>query len=368
MRGRLKIFSTRALSDYHQEVSRALHAQDLFQEGHGAADFDGELSISKFADGEMEAELGTSVRGCDVFLFAGGARCAGGATVEENKLETYHAVDALRRAQAQRITVFEPYCSPGRSDRLTRRNSVGLWLHFKILISLGTDHYITFQLHSEKSKTFIDPAHCSVDDMPGQALLQSYICDNIVQSRDRLHGEVRRQWLFCSVDAGGEALAKKFAASFGTKIIISHKQRDYSTANKVESISILTSEPIEGKTVWIIDDMIDTGDSMCKLVHELARYSPAAINIAVVHAVFSPPAIERIGELCDRKLIGTLLVSDTVACTQQVLQKLPCVRVVSSTRLAAEIIYRLHAELALSPLLAQFNADDYLKENRPLEA
>ncbi len=194
------------------------------------------------------------------------------------------------------------------------------------------------------------------------------MCDNIIETRERLHGEVRRQWLFCSVDAGGEALAKKFAGSFGTKIIISHKQRDYSTTNKVESISILTAEPIAGKTVWIIDDMIDTGDSMCKLVHELARYSPASINIAIVHAVFSPPAMERIGELCDRKLIGTLLVSDTVACTQQFLQKLPCVRVVSSTRLAAEIIYRLHAELALSPLLAQFNADDYLKENRPLEA
>ncbi len=85
----------------------------------------------------MEAEIGTSVRGCDVFLFAGGGRNEAGLSAEENKVETYHAVDALRRAQAQRITVFEPYCGPGRSDRLTRRNSVGLWLHFKILISLG---------------------------------------------------------------------------------------------------------------------------------------------------------------------------------------------------------------------------------------
>jgi ribose-phosphate pyrophosphokinase len=367
MRGRLKIFSTRAMSDYHREVSRALHAHDLFQDGPGAADIDGELSLSKFADGEMEAEIGTSVRGCDVFLFAGGARCTGGATVEENKLETYHAVDALRRAQAQRITVFEPYCSPGRSDRLTRRNSVGLWLHFKILISLGIDHYITFQLHSEKSKTFIDPVLCAVDDIPAQGLLKSYLCDNIIKTRECLHNEVRDRWLICSVDAGGEDLAKRFAASFGTKIVISHKQRDYSTANKVESISILTAEPIKGKTLWIIDDMIDTGDSICKLVYELTRFSPASINIAIVHAVFSPPAMERIGELCDRKLIGTLLVSDTVPCTQEVLQKLPCVRVVSSTGLAAEIIHRLHGELALSSLLAQFNADDYLKENRPLE-
>jgi ribose-phosphate pyrophosphokinase len=368
MRGPMKIFSTRALTDYHREVSQALHSRELFQDRPGAEDFDGELSISRFADGEMEAELGTSVRGCDVFLFAGGARCAGGATVEENKLETYHAVDALRRAQAQRITVFEPYCSPGRSDRLTRRNSVGLWVHFKILISLGTDHYITFQLHSEKSKTFIDPSYCAVDDIPAHALLQSWLCDSIIGTRERLSDEVRRNWLFCSVDAGGEALAKKFAASFGARIVISHKQRDYSTTNKVESISILTAEPLKGKTLWIIDDMIDTGDSICTLVRELSRFSPASINIAVVHAVFSPPAVERIGALCDKKLIGTLLVSDTVPCAQQVLQKLPCVRVVSSTRLAAEIIHRLHGELPMSSLLAPFNAETYLNEKRPLEA
>jgi ribose-phosphate pyrophosphokinase len=362
MRGRLKIFSTRSLSVYRRELIAALSAYprplpELFPE-----DVDGELSISRFADGEMEAEIGTSVRGCDVFLIAGGARSEAGISSEENKLETYHAVDALRRAQAQRITVFEPYCSPGRSDRLTRRNSVGLWLHFKVLISLGIDHYITFQLHSEKSKTFIDPTLCVVDDIPAQALLQRFLCDHLVVNRARLHNEVHNNWLFCSVDAGGEALAKRFAASFGTKIIISHKQRDYSTTNSVESISILTSDPIEGKTVWIIDDMIDTGDSMCKLVRELAKRSPGAINIAVVHAVFSAPALQSIGELCDEHLIGTILVTDTVPCTEEVFEKLPCVRVVPSTGVAAEIIHRLNSELPLSPLLAHFSAVDYLKE------
>jgi ribose-phosphate pyrophosphokinase len=361
MRGRLKVFSTRALSGYSAEVVKALHSYPRFVAGAEGFEVDGNLSISRFADGEMEAEVGTSVRGCDVFLFAGGGANAAGVSVEENKIETYHAVDALRRAQAGRITVFEPYCSPGRSDRLTRRNSVGLWLHFKILTSLGIDHYITFQLHSDKSKTFIDPAVCSVDDIPAHSLLKQYVADHLIMTRERLHAEVRHNWLFCSVDAGGEALAKKFAASFGTRIVISHKQRDYSSANTVESISILTADPIEGKTLWIIDDMIDTGDSVCKLVRELAARSPGSINIGIVHPVFSPPALERIGKLCDEKLIGTILVTDTIPCANEVRKRLPCIHVVSSTGLAAEIVYRLNSELALSPLLAEFNADDYLK-------
>jgi ribose-phosphate pyrophosphokinase len=355
------VFSTRALEGYAREVTRVLRTYPRFKETTDK-EIHGELSISRFADGEMEAEVGTSVRGSDVFLFVGAARNELGLSSEENKIETYHAVDALRRAQAGRITVFEPYCSPGRSDRLTRRNSVGLWLHFKVLLSLGINHYITFQLHSEKSKTFIDPAICDVDDIPGRTLLERYICDNVIRSVERLHTTVHDEWLFCSVDAGGEALSKRFAASFGTGIIISHKQRNYSSANTVESITILTAEPIKGKTIWIIDDMIDTGDSICKLVRELAPMNPGSINVAIVHPVFSPPATERLQELCDEKLIGSILVTDTITCTPDILERLPCLQVIPSTSLAAEIVFRLNSELALSPLLLPFNAEDYLKK------
>jgi ribose-phosphate pyrophosphokinase len=361
MRGRLLVFATRALAGYARKVTRALREYPEFKD-RSEADIHGELAVSRFADGEMEAEIGTSVRGCDVFLFVGAARNELGLSSEENKIETYHAVDALRRAQAGRITVFEPYCSPGRSDRLTRRNSVGLWLHFKVLLSLGTNHYVTFQLHSEKSKTFIDPAICDVDDIPGRTLLERYLCDDVIKTRERLHTMVRDEWLFCSVDAGGEALSKRFAASFGTGIVISHKQRSYSSANSVESITILTAEPIEGKTIWIIDDMIDTGDSICKLVREIAPRKARSINVAIVHPVFSTPALERLKALCDEGLISSILVTDTIPCTPDIRESLPCLQVIPSTSLAADIVYRLNNELPLSPLLAPFNADDYLKK------
>ena len=361
MRGRLLVFSTRALAGYARRVTRGLLSYPRFRD-RTEAEIHGDLSVSRFADGEMEAEVGTSVRGCDVFLFVGAARNELGLSSEENKIETYHAVDALRRAQAGRITVFEPYCSPGRSDRLTRRNSVGLWLHFKVLLSLGINHYVTFQLHSEKSKTFIDPAICDVDDIPGRTLLERYICDNVIGTQQNLHTLVHDEWLFCSVDAGGEALSKRFAASFGTGIVISHKQRDYSSANTVESITILTAEPIKGKTIWIIDDMIDTADSMCKLVRELAPMRPGSVNIAIVHPVFSSPAVKRLKELCDDNLVGSILVTDTIPCTPEIRESLPCLQVIPSTSLAAEIVFRLNSELPLSPLLAPFNAEDYLKK------
>lgn len=356
MRGSLKVFSTRSMNAYCREVIAELEARDT-----GSRGIRGELSVVKFADGEMEVELGTSVRGCDVFLFSGSSRNGLGPGVEEAKVETYHAVDALRRAQAGRITLFEPYCAAGRSDRLTRRNSVGLWVHFKILVSLGIDHYITFQLHSDKSKSFIDPVTCAMDDLPAHTLLKAALCRTFIRTREALCDTVPKQWMFCAVDAGGETLAKRFASSFGTGMVITHKQRDYSSPNRVETINILASEPLEGKTLWIVDDMIDTGDSVCRLVRELAGRKPASINIAVVHPVFSPPALDRLGSLCDEGLLASILVTDSLPCPEGTARRLPCLRVVPTVGLAAEAVHRLSAELPMSPLLAPFNPADHLQ-------
>ena len=356
MRGRLLLFATRALSAYCDEVEAALRRQHP-----DASDLRGALSVATFADGEMEVELGTSVRGRDVFLFAGSARNSLGLPAPECKLETYHAVDALRRAQAGRISLFEPYCAPGRSDRPTRRNSVGLWMHFKTLVELGVDHYLTFQLHSEKSRTFIDPARCAVDDLPAHALLQEYLCDTAIGTVERLQSEVRRHWFFCSVDAGGETIAKRFAASFGTRIVIAHKQRDYSAPDTVESINLLSSAPIEGTVVWIVDDMISTAGSVYPLVRELATHRPAEINIATVHPVFSQPALDRLGELCDRGLVRTILATDTVSCTDEIRRRLPCLRVVPTVGYSSDVVHRLNAEQPLSSLLAPFDAQRHLE-------
>ncbi|MBN2444487.1 MAG: ribose-phosphate pyrophosphokinase-like domain-containing protein, partial [Spirochaetales bacterium] len=157
MRNHLQIFYTRSMKEYGEKIIAILKTKKAYKDLHGNYDICGHLNVSRFADGEMEVETTNTVRGKDVFLFASAARNSSGLTVEENKIEMYNAVDALRRAQAGHITLFEPYCSPGRSDRTTRRNSVGIWVHLKTLISLGVDHYLTFNLHSDKSRSIIDP-------------------------------------------------------------------------------------------------------------------------------------------------------------------------------------------------------------------
>jgi ribose-phosphate pyrophosphokinase len=317
------------------------------------------LDTDIFANGEMEVSVNSSIRGKDVILFSSSARNEAGINVNEAKVELYHAVDALIRCQANRIIVFEPFISCSRSDRTTRRSSVGLWVHLKALSSLGARHIVTFQLHSDKSKSMIDPAVCAIDDIPALTLLKKYLCDNYIKTIDNLENEVKTNWAFCSVDAGGEKLARGFANSFGAPLVVAHKQRDYSKPNTVESINILSADSLENKSLWIVDDMIDTAGSVEILIRALSALKPKDINVIAVHALFSQPSIQKLEALYKDGLLKHMIVTDTVCCSSYK-ENIPCLEVVQSAELASGIIKTIINNESLSKLLQPFTAAEYL--------
>lgn len=366
MQNTFAIVATRSMQEYAEKVVKTLVRFPSFTEAAESISRVDSLKVSVFADGELEVFINSSLRGQDVYLFANAARNIAGIPVEEAKIELYHAVDALKRAQAERIIVFEPYVSCSRSDRTTRRNSVGLWIHFKILSSLGTEHIITYQLHSDKSKSMVDPTICAIDDVPVLTLLKKHLCDSYIQTIDQLYTAVKPCWAFCSVDAGGEKLARSFANAFGAPLVVAHKQRDYSKLNSVESINILSAEPIKGKVLWIVDDMVDTASSVYNLIKTLATLEPAEINLLAVHAVFSPPAIDRLCELSSRGLLKHIMVTDTVFCPECFIDDLPNLEIVPSTELSAEIIATIVEDQSLGKLLEPFNVEEYLRRPRLL--
>ncbi|MDR1802451.1 MAG: ribose-phosphate diphosphokinase, partial [Treponema sp.] len=306
------ITATRSMRDYASHVADLVAKNPKFSHIADAINAVDILSTDRFANGEMEVSIKKSVRGKDVVLFASCCRNDAGIEVEVAKIELYHAIDALMRSQASGIIVFEPFISCSRSDRTTRRNSVGLWIHFKILWSLGVKHIVTYQLHSNKSESMLDPTVCSIDDIPAHTLLERYLCDAYIRNMETLEKEVRPGWAFCSVDAGGEKLAREFANAFGAPLVIAHKQRDYSAANTIESVNILSAESVEDKVLWIVDDMIDTAGSVEGFIRALSAQKPKEINLIAVHAIFSHPAVMRISRLTEEGHLRRVIVSDTV--------------------------------------------------------
>ncbi len=355
------ITATRSMKSYASQVADHLSKFPSFSTLEDPIDCVDSLTAERFADGEMEVTIKHSLRGRDIFLFTSCARNEADITVEEAKIELYHTVDALKRSQANRITVFEPYVSSSRSDRTIRRSSVGLWVHLKTLVSLGTSHFLTYQLHSDKSKSMLDPTLCHMDDLPALTLLKKRLCDVYIQDIKTLENQVRSNWAFCSVDAGGEKLGRRFANAFGTPLVVAHKQRDYSRANSIESINILSAEPIKDKVIWIVDDMVDTAGSVVSLIQALAGHGPKEINLASVHAVFSDPAAERLKELTRAGLLNHIMVTDTVFCPQCDNLDIPNLEVVPSVELSSKIIATIVENRPMGKILEDFNAEKYLK-------
>ena len=355
------ICATRSMHNYAANVLSVLTKFPSFTdiaEGINGVDL---LSTDCFADGEIEVTVNSSIRGKNVFLFTSSARNEAGISVEEAKIELYHTMDALKRAQAKNITVFEPFVSCSRSDRAARRSSVGLWVHLKILSSLGARHIVTYQLHSDKSKSMLDPAICTIDDIPALKLMKRYLCDVYIQSIEKLEQEVRSQWAFCSVDAGGEKLARVFANAFGAPLVVAHKQRDYSKSNTIESINILSAEPVEGKSLWIVDDLIDTASSVESLIRALGPLKPREINVIAIHALFSPPAAKRLIALSEEGLLKRIIVTDTVCCPRALPEHIPGIEIVPSAELSARVIRTIVCNESMDKLFRPFNAGNYLR-------
>ena len=355
------ICATRSMRAYASCVVRRLAEFPGFSECADSLNGVDLLKTDHFADGEMEVEITSSIRGRDIVLFNACARNEAGIGVEEAKIELYHAIDGLKRSQANRIIVFEPFISCSRSDRTTRRSSVGLWVHFKILASLGVSHIVTYQLHSDKSSVMIDPAFCLVDDIPCLPLLEKYLCDEYIQNMETLENIIRPHWAFCSVDSGGEKIAHSFANAFGAPLVVAHKQRDYSKNNEITSINILSAQPLENKILWIVDDMIDTGLSVERLIRSLASLKPCEINLIAVHAIFSRPAIQRLETLSREGLLKNIIVTDTVCPSDALLRPLPGIKIVSTADLSASVIQAILCNSSMKKLLQPFNAEAYLK-------
>jgi len=353
------VCATRSMRNYASQVIGCLSKYLCFSKLTDQINGLDLLKTDIFANGEMEVTVKNSIRGRDVIIFSSCAKNEADINVGETKIELYHTIDALIRCQANRVIVFEPFISCSRSDRTTHRSSVGLWLHFKILSSLGARHIITFQLHSDKSKTMLDPSVCAIDDIPALTLLKKYLCDTYIKTLDNLENEVRGNWAFCSVDAGGEKIARGFANSFGAPLVVAHKQRDYSRPNTVESINILSADPVENKSLWIVDDMIDTAGSVEKLIRALSLLKPKDINIISVHAIFSPPATQKLDALIKEGLINRMIVTDTVCCSGYK-EKIPCIEVVQSAELASGILKTIINNESLGNLLKPFSASEYL--------
>lgn len=283
-------------------------------------------------------------------------------TLSDQELLLYNTLDAFLEAKVERVTIFEMNLGQARSDRPKGRGSCNLRTFFRNITANGADHLILYQIHSNRSLIGLDNTKTTYDNLSGENLLKKYILRNYVRSVEYFRSVVHREWIISSVDAGGKQFAAKFAKSFNVPLLVVDKRRN-SLTNLVEEITILKPDSlsIEGKTIFIVDDMIDSGGSIMDVCKKYKELGAKEIVVAVVYGLFSPPAEERLTQLYNSGAINKIIVTDLALLDKEFYKRNSYIEIADTSYTTARIIQKTNQGRSLEKYFLPLNAEEYLK-------
>lgn len=306
----VKLFSGTASRYLAEEIARAY--------GHPL----GDVTVSRFSDGEFSPCFDESVRGCDVFLIQSTF------APTENLFELLLLIDAAKRASAHYITAVVPYFGFARSDRKDKpRVAIAAKLVANLLSAAGITRIMTMDLHAAQIQGFFD---VPVDHLDPTTIFVPYIkslnLDNL---------------LIAAPDMGGVHRARMYAKFFNVDMAICDKQRK--RANEIDSMQIIGN--VEGKDVVLVDDIIDTAGTMTKSAEMLMDQGASSVRAFCTHPVLSGPAYERI----EASPLTEIIVCDTIPLKQS----LPKIKVLKTGELFSRAIQKVYSYESISPLFVK---------------
>jgi ribose-phosphate pyrophosphokinase len=282
------------------------------------------MEITRFADGEYDVKIGESVRGHDVFVIQ--PTCP---PVNENYMELFVTLDALRRASAARINAVLPYYGYQRKEKKTRaRDPISAKLMANFLQVAGAERMIVLDLHAEAIQGFFD--------IPVDALTASKILASHIRSR---HG--RQPLVIVSPDVGGTARARAIARLLECPLAIIDKRRPRD--DDIEVLNVIGD--VRDSRCVVVDDLISTASTLAGAATALRAGGAVSVDVLATHGVLSNGALRKI----DEADVDEVVVTDSIPLSPEG-QRNPKVSQVSVAPLIAEAIVRIHEGRSVSAL------------------
>lgn len=278
----MMVFSGRAHPDLAAEVAKNLDTELV------------PTLAYEFANSELFVRFEESVRGCDAFVIQSHA-----APINKWIMEHLIMVDALKRASAKRITVVLPFYGYARQDKKHRgREPISARLMADLFKTAGADRLMAIDLHTAQIQGYFDGP---VDHLMAMPILSDYVKEK--------YGD--EDLAVVSPDAGRIKVAEQWSSRLGgVPLAFIHKTRDTTQPNK--SVANRVVGEVSGRTCVLVDDMIDSGGTICQAADAIMAEGANSVIIAATHAIFSDPAVERLGASVAREVIvtNTLPLSD----------------------------------------------------------
>ncbi len=282
-----------------------------------------EVTIKRFADGEIFVRIDENVRGRDVFVIQSTNPPA------ENILELLLLIDAAKRASAARVTAVVPYYGYARQDRKDQpRVSIAAKLMANLIVAAGADRLITIDFHQHQLQGFFD---IPVDHLYAAPVFMARYAD---LNWDDL--------VVVATDVGAAKMARGYAKRLGGGLAIIDKRRP--GPNEAEVLNVVGD--VDGMRCIIADDMLDTAGTMTNAAHALRERGAREVYAIATHALLSGQAVERLNGAD----FVELAVTDTVAVPEEKRSALRNLATVSVATLLARAIESTHYNRSVSKL------------------
>lgn len=312
--GGVKIFSGNAHRGLAEEICSHLSC-DL-----------GKVCTDRFSDGEFNFQIEENVRGSDVFIVQ--PTCP---PVDQNLMELLIMIDTCVRASAERVTAVIPYFGYARSDKKDRpRVPIAAKLVANLITKAGAQRILTIDLHASQIQGFFD---IPVDHLFAAPIVVDYFRSNPIENL-----------IVVAPDTGGAERARAYAKRLKAGLALCDKRRE--RANEADVMNIVGD--VSGKNCLIVDDMCDTGGTICKVAEALHKAGANEIFAVFTHSVLSGRAMENISNSHLKKVI----VTNTIPLPEngRRLSDGGKIEVLSVAGLLASAIKSIHEETSVSSL------------------
>ncbi len=299
MKSQVKLFSGIATEDLANKIATA-YGQPL-----------GKLVHYRFSDGELQASYEESIRGHSVFIMQSTMPPA------DNLMELLLLIDAAKRASARQIVAVLPYFGYARQDRKDQpRVAIGAKFVADMLAVAGATRVMTMDLHADQIQGFFN---VPVDHLYASTIFLPYLKKLNIENLT-----------IAAPDMGGSKRANGYAKHLKADIVICYKQR--AKANVIESMTAIGE--IEGRNIVLVDDLVDTGGTLCKAADMMMERGALSVRAICTHPVLSGKAYENI----QNSKLTELIVTDTIPLKEQSSK----IKVLTVSDLFAKVINSVH--------------------------
>ena len=334
--------------DWRKERESVLHQDDRVKDSYIV-----NTKCSRFGSGEAKGTILDSIRGKDLYLLVDVTNYSIEYSLcgHMNKMSPDDHYSDLKRiitaaaGKARRINVIMPFLYESRQHKRTSRESLDCAVALQELHALGVENIITFDAHDPRVQNAI-PNSGFDSIQPTYQFIKS-LFNNVPDLQvDSDH------MMIISPDEGAMGRAVYYSNVLGLDMGMFYKRRDYSRVvngrNPIVAHEFLGSS-VEGKDVFIVDDMISSGESMLDVAKELKKRKAKRVFVAATFGLFTN-GLKQFDEYYEQGLISKVLTTNVIYQTPDLLSR-PYYINVDLSKYIALMIDKLNYDHSISELL-----------------